>query len=123
MVRQVYVKDNFLVKRSYKQINEFGGIEALYYILADGSVIFVRSGFKGVPTYHFVGDLGGGVGRFGGFCPNGDGGILIGDQVNGNKEWEFECIECKYLKVYSDNIVDEIVHNAICDVENEDLYL
>lgn len=123
MVRQVQLKDKYFIKRAYKQQNEFGGIEVLYFILADGSVIFVKSGFKGVPTYHLVGDLQGGIGRFGGFCPNGDGGILIGIEKNKGEEWEFRCIECDYHKVYSDNAIDQLAHNAISAIEKEDLYV
>jgi len=119
MVRQIEVKDNSIVKRAYKQQNEFNCIDSVYYILLDGSVIISRLSYKSAPNHKLIPGIEGSVGKFGGFCPNNDGGIMIGKQFNKGEEWEFECIECNYIKVYSDNKMDEMVFDCIFDLEEE----
>ncbi|MCK9442723.1 MAG: hypothetical protein M0Q13_15035 [Methanothrix sp.] len=120
-MRNIYVKDNFLIKAGYKTINEHDGIEKVYFILADGNVIFVDgTNIKENPSYKIFSNLKTEILKYGGICDC--GALIVGKQSNDKSSWDFNCIECSYNITYSDHKLDDFVHDMLLKLENESKY-
>jgi len=116
-MKEISVKDNFLIMGAYKTLNEHDGIDRVYYVLSDGNVIFVDgTSFKENPSYKTFSNLKTGVLKYGGKCSC--GGLIVGKQTDKNN-WDFNCIECIYSISYSDNKLDEFVYDMLIKLENE----
>jgi hypothetical protein len=118
-MKLLYLKDNFLIRAAYKTINEYDGTDELYFILSDGTVIYVDGrSIKDNPAYKVMPNLKSDILRYGGKCSCGN--LIVGKQVNNDKKnWNFYCIKCQNNILYSDNKVDEIVYNALLELEKE----
>jgi hypothetical protein len=117
-MNSLYLKDNYIIRRAYKTINNDGGIEKVYFIIADGTVIFVDgTELKVNPANKMVSNLKTSIIRYGGKCSCGN--IVLGRQYGSRLEWEFKCVECQYSFTCSDNRVDQIVYNALNDLDIE----
>jgi len=117
-MRSLYLKDNFLIRAAYKITNEYDGTDKIYFILSDGTVIYVDgTKTKENPAYKVIIDLKLDILKYGGKCSCGN--LIIGKQVKNHKDWNFYCINCSNNILYSDNKVDEIVFNALEELEKE----
>ena len=118
-MKQLYIKNNYIIRRAYKSVNAYDGVDSIYFILADGTVIFVDgTEMKENPAYKIVPNLKNKVYRYGGICKKCNS-FMIGEQYNNKLDWRFYCVECNLELIYSDNKVDEIVYNALCILDDE----
>lgn len=122
MLRECNSNDSFLIKRIYRKFNNFDGIDAVYFIIADGTVISVNSHIKDTPEYKSINDLSFRTLRFGGFCSKNDGGMMVGLESKSEMKWKFKCLDCGHEVIIDDKKVDEHVHNSLCLLEKDDLF-
>lgn len=117
-MKRINIKDDFLIKAAYKSINEHDGIDKVYFILADGNVIYVDgTNIKENPSYKVFSNLKAEVLKYGGICDC--GALIVGKQSNDKKSWDFNCIECSYSITYSDHKLDMFVHDMLLKLEKE----
>jgi hypothetical protein len=117
-MKKINVKDNFIIKASFKVINEHDGVDKIYFVLADGSVIFVDgTSLMANPSNKILSNLRYDILKYGGICSCGE--LIIGKQSNNKINWDFSCIKCSYKISYSDNKLDEFVYNQLLKIEED----
>lgn len=117
-MKKINIKDNFIIKASFKVTNEYDGVDKIYFVLADGNVICVDgTNLMANPSYKNFSNLKYDILKFGGICSCGE--LIIGKQSNNKMNWDFNCIKCSYSISYSDNKLDEFVYNQLSKIEED----
>lgn len=114
MLREHYINNAFFIKKVYKHFNNFDGIDEVFFVLANGEVINVKSLFKDTPDFKKISDLSIKIMVFGGYCSKDNNGIMIGTELKSEGKWRFKCSECENEFYISDNKVDEHIYNSLC---------
>lgn len=117
-MKKINIKDDFIIKASFKVINTYDGIDKIYFVLVDGNVICVDGTcFMPNPSHQAFSNLRHDILKYGGICSCGE--LIVGKQSNNKINWDFSCIKCSYRVSYSDNKLDEFVYNQLSKIEED----